>query len=157
MKNKLWQVIDAVIDKPVIWAYQNGIKEPPQPYITLHVLGADVKQPVHKSVLDADGNRIIEAHRTAWVQIDCYGANSAYLLEEIELRLHSIAALDLCDQLNVSFASFDDIKQVPVPQRERTLYQERSVMRCNFNYTSMVADTLPIIEKTTIDKEYRNG
>lgn len=155
MKNKLWQIIDAVIDMPVIWGFQSGVKPPPEPYITVYILKRDVKQPVHRTVLDSDGNRVIEAHRTAWVQIDCYGANSAYTLEEIEIRLHSIAALDLCDQLNVSFSDFEEIKEVPVPKRAR--YQERSVFRCDFNYITRVTETLPIIEQVNLDKEYRNG
>lgn len=156
MKQSLFKVINAATDKPLFFAYQNGVKLPPKPYVTLYVISADTKLPSHRGVLDADGNRRIEAHRQALVQLDCYGGDSHSILDTLVQKLQTEAVLTLCDELNVSISNFRGIKQAPISVDD-THYQGRSVLTLNFNYVTGVAETLPIIEQAETTGEYTNG
>ncbi|MDP8078337.1 phage neck terminator protein [Phocoenobacter skyensis] len=155
MRKKLHQVIQSVTDGQVFFAYQNGVKLPPKPYFTLFVISEDISLPVHREIILDNGERVIEAHRQAMVQVDCYGKSSVSLLNALALRLTTDKALTLCDELNVAI-SCDSVKAAPVSV-SKVKWEDRAILTLYFNYTTQVEETVPIIEKTILSGDYLNG
>ncbi|QLB23322.1 phage neck terminator protein [Phocoenobacter skyensis] len=156
MKKSLYKVLEAATSKPLFFAYQSGVKLPPKPYITIHILSADTSLPSHKQVLGENGERLIESHRQAIVQIDCYGNDSYQILDEFVQQLQTEEVLSICESLNVSISNFGGIQQMPETINSVD-WESRSTLTIHFNYVTSVMETLHIIEKVEINQEYKNG
>lgn len=132
---------------PVVFADENGPR-PAKPYIALRVNPAS-RLPVHRGPVDGQGEQPVSAHRSAQVELQCFGAGCLNALDAVGQRLNMQTALDLAEQLDLAVTAVGQLQQVPV-LRDATTYEPRAVLELTIGYTLTLADTVGVIEEVNI-------
>lgn len=138
------QLVAAATTRPVIFANENGKRPPQRPFVTLQItVGAP--QPVHRGPVDDDGVQRISAHRPVSVQLQCYGAGSWDVLDELQLRLYTDSMSELAESLNIALQREPRLQDVPA-LLDGTRYESRAILELEAMYTAGVDDDVGFIE-----------
>lgn len=143
----IFDLITTAATVPVIFADENGPR-PPKPYTAMRVSPAR-RLAVHRGAVDDAGLQPVAAHRSAQVELQCFGAGCANALDELGQRLHMQAALNRAEQLNLAVTAVGRLRQVPV-LRDAATYEPRAVLELTIDYTTTLADDVGVIETVNI-------
>ncbi|MEZ7780464.1 hypothetical protein O4A46_01495 [Cupriavidus gilardii] len=143
----IYELITTAATAPVIFANENGPR-PAKPYIALRVNPAS-RLPVHRGPVDDAGVQPVSAHRSAQVELQCFGTGCMDALDVLGQRLHMQAALDRAEQLDLAVTAVGQLRQVPV-LRDATTYEPRAVLELTIDYTTTLADDVGVIETVNI-------
>ena len=143
----IYDLITTAATAPVIFADENGPR-PAKPYIALRVNPAS-RLPVHRGTVDDAGVQPVSAHRSAQVELQCFGWGCMNALDALGQRLHMQAALDRAEELDLAVTAVGQLRQVPV-LRDATMYEPRAVLELTIDYTTTLADDVGVIEKVNI-------
>lgn len=130
--------------RPVIFANENGKRPPQRPYLTLQ-LEVAAPMPVHTSIVGADGVRRVSAHRPVTVRLQCYGAGSWDVLDQVQLTVYTESMLDLAESLNIALQREPRLQDVPA-LLDGTRYESRAILELEAMYTAGVDDDVGYIE-----------
>lgn len=143
----IFDLITTAATAPVIFADENGPR-PPKPYIALRVNPAS-RLPVHRGPVGVEGVQPVSAHRSAQVELQCFGAGCMDALDALGQRLHMQAALDRAEQLDLAVTAIGPLRQVPV-LRDGTTHEPRAVLELTIGYTTTLSDEVGVIETVNI-------
>ena len=150
-----------LLAEPLVFANGNGPR-PAEQFSTI-LLTPGVPQPVQHGRVDDDGNRESFASRVVEVRIQCYGPGAWGRADALALRVHSEAAQDASEVLDIGILSVDRIQDVPALV-DAVRYEERTILDLTCHYVgsyvewtswieaiqgSLVADDLPSVPITT--------
>lgn len=139
-----YDLFSAATDRPVVFANENGKRPPQRPFITLQ-LEVGQPQPVHRGRVDDDGIRKITSHRPITLQLQCYGADSWSVLEQLQLSLYSDALQELAETLNISLQREPRLQNVPA-LLDDTKYEPRAILDLEAMYTASTEEDVGYIE-----------
>ncbi|TFL14217.1 hypothetical protein CSC67_08680 [Pusillimonas caeni] len=143
MHDDFYTLVDAATSHQVVFANENG-KRPERPFITLQV-SVGAPQPIHRGPVDDDGLQRISAHRPVTVQLQCYGAGSWGVLDELQLKLYTDSMSDLAESLNIALQREPRLQDVPA-LLDDTKYESRAILDLEAMYTAGIDDDVGYIE-----------
>ncbi|MGB3276115.1 MAG: hypothetical protein WBA82_08000 [Castellaniella sp.] len=150
-----------LLDEPTVFANENGPR-PAKQFSTIEI-SPSAPHPVEHGQVDGDGNRKSFASRVVEVQIQCYGPGAWGRADALALRIHSEAAQDASESLDIGILSVDRIQDVPALV-DKIHYEERTILDLTCHYVgsyvewtswietiqgSLAADGLPSVPITT--------
>jgi hypothetical protein len=124
-------LFSGLLAESLVFANGNGPR-PAEQFATI-LLTPGVPHPVQHGHVDDDGNRESFASRVVEVQIQCYGPAAWDRADALALRVHSEAAQDVSEALDIGVLSVDRIQDVPAVV-DGARYEERTILDLTCHY-----------------------
>ncbi|HWK70034.1 MAG TPA: hypothetical protein VNS29_04250 [Burkholderiaceae bacterium] len=138
-----YALFSGLLAEPLVFANGNGPR-PAEQFSTI-LLTPGVPQPVQHGQVDDDGNRKSFASRVVEVQIQCYGPGAWGRADAFSLRIHSEAAQDASEALDIGVLSVDRIQDVPAVV-DGARYEERAIVDLTCHYVGSYVEWTSWIE-----------
>lgn len=109
--------------------------------------------PAHRQfATDDDGERYVESHRAARLQIHCYGKNgSAWeLAEEISMKLLTDAAIEAGIVKNIAWMSQPSLESIPALM-DNGDYEDRAILTIETVYTGAMIENVSFIQTVEVE------
>lgn len=138
-----YNLFAGLIDEPLVFADGNGPR-PAEQFSTI-TISPGVPLPVQHGQVDDDGNRESFASRVVEVQIQCYGSGAWGRADALALRIHSEAAQNASEALDIGILNIDRIQDVPALVDDAKS-EERTILDITCHYVGKYTEWTSWIE-----------
>jgi hypothetical protein len=123
-------------------------------YITVKVTNIGTSGHDFENKPDGAGLKTVGGPRIMLTEFQSFGPSAMVLLDALKTSLNKVETIETLMSDDISILNFNNIQNISVPLE--TEFEERAILEVNFLIQSEEQDTIPWIDTTNIDAEYKD-
>lgn len=145
MEAKIYPLLTALFEIPLIQAYQNG-REPLKPF-AVYALRWE-KLPTH-FIHQTDG-QAVHSHAETVLELQVFGDDALNLLKRLVLRLKLPSVLERWAQENMAIVEIGQVTSMPF-LNEAKQYEARAIVEIRLRYSLSLEDPIPFFNRVEVE------